>query len=1080
MKKRFNSTTYILAGMMSLCMALPFMHLQAQQSFAGQPSASSAASASGTASTNAPAPLADIFKGLKYRNIGPNRGGRSTGIMGSPGRKNEYYFGATGGGLWKTIDGGLTWASVTDGQLNSSSVSAVGIAESNPDIVYIGTGESEFRGNIMQGDGVYKTTDAGKTWTNVGLKNTQAIARVRVDPTNPDIVYVAALGHPYDHNIDRGVFKTTDGGKTWKKVLYKSDKAGAEDLIIDRTNPKVLYASTWQVYRTPWKMWGGGEDCGLFKSTDGGDTWTDLTKKPGMPKGPLGKIGVTVSPADPKRVWAVIEADSGGVYRSDDAGMTWKYVNRDRKLRQRAFYYSRLFADPKDKNTVYGLNVGFHKSTDGGVKFDKTIKVPHGDNHDLWIDPTDSLRMATSNDGGGSVSVNGGKTWTDESFPTAQLYHVLVTKDYPYHVAGAQQDNSTIAVPSEGWDFMQARQNTVKKDQWSYAVGGGESGYIAQDPKNLDIFYAGSYSAVLTRINRKTGEMKDVEPYPRYFMGEAPKDIPERWQWTYPIVFSPVDPSRLYVCSQHVWVTTDEGHSWKKISPDLTLADTATMGASGGILTNDMTGVEVYATVFALAPSYHDVNTIWAGSDDGLVHITRNGGTSWQNITPPDMQKHTRVSIIDESRHTAGTAYMAAKRYQMGDRAPYIWKTKDYGKTWQKIVNGLPPDEFVHAVREDPVRAGLLFAGTEHGVWMSLDDGANWIPLQLNLPNTQVADLVVTEKDLVVGTHGRSIYILDDINPLREYTADITKGNVFFFKPNNGVRRAENAIFQYYLKKAADSVKIEILDSTGALVNTYKGYKSKADSAKAATATSGQGNAKTDSVAGAIPATRGAKPKADSATASTPEDEGEDFIPKTKPPGTAEGINQFEWDLHYPGATDFKGMILWGAHITQGPWALPGKYQARLTAGGETITHPFEVKLDPRTPNVNMADLREQFKLAMELRDKTSKANETVVQIRNIKETLNKKKDKTPTEKKLIEQLSIIEETLYQVKNESNQDPLNFGIRLNNRIASLWKIVESGDGKPTEASYQVTKELTEELDKQVNQVKKIANPKKAF
>lgn len=1021
---------------------------------------------------------ADFFKGLKYRNIGPFRGGRSTGIAGTSKRKNEYYFGATGGGLWKTTDGGFSWVPVTDSQMTCSSVGAVGISESNPDIVYIGTGESEFRGNIMQGDGVYKSIDAGKTWKNVGLKTTQTIARIRVHPTNPDIAYAAALGHPYDQNPDRGVFRTKDGGKTWQKVLYKSDKAGAEDLIIDPTNPDILYASIWEVYRTPWKMWGGGDDCGLYKSINGGDTWEELTKKPGMPKGPLGKIGVTVSPVKPDRVWAIIEADSGGVYRSDNAGKTWKYINRDRKLRQRAFYYSRLYADTKDSNTIYGLNVGFNKSTDGGVTFPKPIRVPHGDNHDLWIDPNDPNRMATSNDGGGSISVNGGKTWTDEDFPTAQLYHVIVTSDVPYHVAGAQQDNSTIAVPSEGWAHINARSNSIKKGTWSYAVGGGESGYIAQDPKNPDVFFAGSYSAVLTRINRKTGESKEVTPYPRYFMGEAPKDIPERWQWTYPIVFSPKDPKRLYVCSQHVWVTTDDGHSWKKISPDLTLADTATLGISGGILTNDMTGVEIYGTVFALAPSFHDVNTIWAGSDDGLLHITRNGGTKWTNITPPDMPKHTRVSIIDESRHKPGTAYVAAKRYQMGDRAPYIWKTDNYGKSWTKIVNGLPENEIVHAVREDIKKPGLLYAGTENGVFVSFNDGVAWQPLQLNLPNTQVADLVVTDRDLVVGTHGRSIYILDDITPLREYKPELLNATVTFFKPENAIRRLQTATFQYYLSQPADSVKIEILDSNNVVINTFKSLNPKADSAKS------------DSLKRkAIPDSTGALAKTniipitDSASkiaAVNVEDDDEFSIPKPKFPGNLAGVNQYEWDLHYPGATDFPGMILWGARITQGPWALPGKYTVRLTAAGKTITHPFEIRPNPNTPDITMADMKEQFKLAMELRDKTSKANETVVQIRNIKATLNNKKVKTPAEKRLIDQLSEIEQSLYQVKNESNQDPLNFGIRLNNRLASLWKIVESGDGKPTEGSYQVTKELTAELEKQVQDVKKIATLRKAF
>lgn len=1045
MKNKFS----VKFGLLSLGILLSLQALKAQS---GNLSSYSTVSVG-----NMAAKEEDFLKGMKYRNIGPYRGGRSTAVAGSTKRKNEYYFGATGGGLWKTVDGGQNWTPVTDGMMNSSSVGAIGISASNPDIVYIGTGESEFRGNIMQGDGVYKSIDAGKTWQHVGLKSTQTISRIRVHPTNPDIVYAAALGHAYNKNEDRGVYRSKDGGKTWTKILYKSNKAGAEDLIIDPNNPNTLYAAIWEVYRTPWMMWGGGEDCGLYKSIDGGDTWEEMTKKPGMPKGILGKIGVTVSPVKPDRVWAVIEADSGGVYRSDDAGKTWKYINRDRKLRQRAFYYSRIYADTKDSNTIYGLNVGFLKSTDGGVNFNKTIRVPHGDNHDLWIDPEDPTRMVTANDGGGCVSVNAGKTWTDEDFPTAQLYHIMVTSDYPYHVAGAQQDNSTIAVPSKGWQHMSARNNTTKKSVWSYAVGGGESGYIAQDPKNPDIFYAGSYSAVLTRMNRKTGESKEVTPYPRYFMGEAPKDIPERWQWTFPIVFSQKDPKRLYTCSQHVWMTTDEGNSWTKISPDLTLADTATLGLSGGVITNDMTGVEVYGTVFALAPSFHDVNTIWAGSDDGLVHITRDAGANWAKITPPDMPKHTRVSIIDESKHQPGVAYIAAKRYQMGDRAPYIWKTSDYGKSWKKIVTGLPADEFVHSVREDIRKPGLLFAGTEHGVYVSFDDGGKWQPLQLNLPNTQVSDLIVTEKDLVVGTHGRSIYILDDISPLREYKPEILNKSLVFFKPEPAVRRLQNANFQYYLSKPVDSVKIEILDSNNVVINTFKSVPPKKDS-----------TAKKDST--------DKKP----AVAEGGDDEEEFWIPKPKFPGTVAGINQYDWDLHYPGATDFKGMVLWGARITQGPWAIPGKYSVRLTAAGESVTHPFEIKPNPNTPHISKADMIEQFALAMELRDKVSKANETVIQIRKLKETMMAKKTQTAAEKRLISQLSQIEETIYQVKNESNQDPLNFGIRLNNRLASLWKIVESGDGKPTKGSYQVAKELTADLEKQVLEMKKISSPRKAF
>lgn len=962
----------------------------------------------------------ELLNSMEWRNIGPNRGGRSLGIAGSTKRKNEYYFGAVGGGLWKTVDGGITWKPVTDGQLNSSSVGAVAVSETNPDIVYIGTGETQFRGNIMQGDGVYKSTDAGKTWQHIGLKNTQAIARVRIHPTNPDVVYVAALGHPYGPNEERGIFKTVDGGKTWRKVLYKGNKAGGVDLVIDPQNPETVYASIWQVYRTPYKMWGGGGASGFFKSTDGGETWEELTRKPGLPQGTVGKIGVAVSPVDAKRVWAVVEADDGGVYRSDDAGATWKLVNNERKLRQRAFYYSRLVADPKDRDGVYGLNVGFYKSTDGGVTFDKTIKPPHGDNHDLWIASDDPNRLAESNDGGGTISVNGGDTWTDEDFPTAQLYHITVTRDFPYHVAGAQQDNTTIAVPSEDWTHMTTRTNSIKPGiGYAYSVGGGESGYIAQDPKNPDIFYAGSQGALLTRIDRTTGQTRDVQVYPRFFSGEEAKVLPERWQWTFPIVFSPKDPNRLYTCSQHVWFTENEGQSWTKISPDLTYADTATLGVSGGVITRDMNGPEIYATVFALAPSNHDVNTIWAGSDDGLVHITRDHGKNWENITPPDMPKDTRVSIIDESPHHAGTAYIAAKRYQMDDRAPYIWKTKDYGKTWTKIVNGIRSDDYVHSVREDIKVPGLLYAGTEHGIWVSYDDGVNWHSLRLNMPDTQVADLIVTEKDLVAGTHGRSIYVLDDIAPIRQL-ASLSTDKTYLFEPYAATRRVEDALIQYYLPSAPADLTIEIHDDKGELVVSYAGEKEE---------------------------------KADN-------DEYAAYFRTQKMPSMKPGLNEFKWNLRYPGATAFEGMIIWSGRPQLGPFAPPGRYQVTLKTGGQRFTKTLDVKLDPRLKGVTEADVKEQFALAMDLRNKTSQANEAVIKIRKIKKAMT---DAKRNNKELMGKLSEIEENLYQVKNQSSQDPLNFPIKLNNRLASLWRSVETGDAKPTAGAYRVTEELTKEL-----------------
>ncbi len=966
---------------------------------------------------------AGYFDKLKWRNIGPQRGGRSLGAAGSPGRINEYYFGATGGGLWKTTDGGQEWEPVTDGKISSSSIGAVAVAETNPDIVYIGGGETQLRGSITQGDGVYKTTDGGKTWRHLGLKETQAISRIRIHPTNPDIVYVAALGHPYGDNEERGVFKSIDGGNTWKKVLYVSPKAGAADLIIDRTNPKILYASTWQVYRKTWKMWGGGPDCKLWKSENGGETWTELTKNPGMPDGPLGKIGITVSPADNRRLWAIIEANDGGVYRSDDAGATWKKTNDERKLRQRAFYYSRIYADPFDRETVYCLNVDFWKSTDGGVKFDQEIKVPHGDNHDLWIDPNNPLRMISANDGGGCVSVNGGKSWTEEDYCTTQFYHVTTTNHVPYHVAGAQQDNSTIAVPSDDWSHMN------ELGEWGYDVGGGESGYIASHPNHPEIYYAGSQGALLTRKDVTTGQTRDIQVYPRFFSGEPASSLPERWQWTYPIVFSPKDASMLFTCSQHVWRTTNDGQSWEKISPDLTYADPETLGPTGGEITKDMNGPEIYATVFALAPSNHDVNTIWAGSDDGRIHITRDGGKKWTDITPKELPKHSVVAIIDESKHSPGTAYVAAFRYQVDDRQPYVFRTRDFGKTWTKIVTGIKDGHFARAVREDHVRAGLLFLGTEHGAYVSFNAGDNWQPLQLNLPDTPIRDLVIKDNDVVLGTHGRGFWILDDIQPLRQLTPELMKQNVILFQPGDAIRGVYDATFQYYLKSKVDSVVIEVLDAEGKQIRKFVGKKAEE------------------------------KPEA-----------GDWFGRGESKPTNAVGLNTFNWNLRYAGATVFEGMIMWGARPQNGPKAPVGKYQVRLTAGAYTQTYAFQVKMNPNVKGVTEADLKETFDLAMKIRDRESAANQAVIDIRKtrkkIEEALKQTTDAAivTSGKELIARITVIEEDLYQTKNRSGQDPLNFPIKLGNRISAVRRSLETGEGKPTAGVYKVFDELSKELD----------------
>ncbi len=990
-----------------------------------------------TAQTQQPSFPVDpsFYANYEWRNLGPNRGGRSLGASGSPGRPNEYYFGATGGGLWKTTDGGTNWSPMTDGQITSSSIGAVAVAETNPDIVYIGGGETQLRGSITQGDGVYKTTDGGKTWRHLGLKETQAISRIRVHPTNPNIVYVAALGHPYGDNEERGVFRSTDGGNTWKKVLYVSDKAGAADLIIDRTNPDVLYASTWQVYRKAYKMWGGGPDCKLWKSLDGGDTWIELTRNPGMPEGPIGKIGVTVSPVDPNRVWAIVEANEGGIFRSDDGGWTWERINDERKLRQRAFYYSRIYADPQDKETVYCLNVRFWKSTDGGKTFDVQIRPPHGDNHDLWIDPNDPNRMINANDGGGTVSINGGKTWTELDFPTTQFYHVMTTSDVPYHVAGAQQDNSTLAMPSDGWSQRQARG---PNHGWYYAVGGGESGWITQSPSDPDVFYAGSQGALLTRYNRNTGQIRDIQVYPRFFSGEPSSALPERWQWTFPIMFSPLDPSIMYTCSQHVWKTTNDGQTWEKISPDLTYADPETLGVTGGIITKDMNGPEIYATVFALAPSSHDVNTIWAGSDDGKMHITRNGGKKWTDITPKELPKFSRISIIEESKYNPGTLYLAANRYQMDDRQPYVFKTTDYGKTWTKIITGIADGHFARAIREDLAQPGLLYLATEHGVYVSFNDGAMWQSLQLNLPDTPIRDLVLRDDDVVLGSHGRGFWILDDIRPFREAVA-LNKTEVSLFEPADAIRGVYDAIVQYYLPTESDSVTMEVLDANGSVINTFSGTET---------------TYKPDPN---LPWWR----------------RGGSSLPTT-----AKGLNTFTWDLRYAGATSFEGMIIWSARPTRGPRAPIGEYQVRLTVDGESQTQSFGIVMNPNLEGVTAADLKEQFDLAIKIRNRTSEANETVIQIQNIYQAIDTQDlagSLGAEAEEMMLKLSHIEQDLYQVQNQSPQDPLNFPIKLNNRLASLRRSIENGQAKPTDAAYQVFEELSKELDGHLGKYNTILN-----
>jgi photosystem II stability/assembly factor-like uncharacterized protein len=995
---------------------------------------------------------ATILNAFHWRSIGPQRGGRSIAISGVRGRPKEGYFGATGGGLWKTTDGGENWTAVTDGQVHSSSVGAVAVSETVPDIVFIGMGESCIRGDVMEGDGLYKSIDAGKTWAHVAFPDARVISKIRIHPSNPDVVFVAAFGRLSLPSDERGVYKSTDGGKTWRRTLFRDNKTGAVDLSIDRHNPNVMFAALWEAYRLEYTMSSGGPGSGLYKSIDGGETWTEITRNPGLPKGVDGKIGVSISGADSNRVYAIVENENGGLFVSDDAGATWKSVNEGRNLRQRAFYYTHVTADPKNRDIVYVQNVGTFKSTDGG----KTMtSFAGGDSHDLWIDPDDTNHIMHASDSGGAVTYTGGGQWSARDFPTGQFYHVATTKHVPYHVCGAQQDSSTICVPSDtGLGGRGGRGGGGGRGgaaPATYGAGGAEPGYIAPDPKDPDVFFAGGNNgSFMTRINRRTGENREVGVYPRMFSGEPSSALVERVQWTYPIVFSPVNPNVLYSGTQHLWKTTNGGQTWAKISGDLTRHDPKTMGDSGGPITHDMNSPEVYATVFAIGPGKTDVNVIWAGSDDGLVQVTRDGGKTWTNVTPKEMPEFGRVSIIDASAFDAGTAYVAVKRPLLGDMAPYVFRTHDFGKTWTKIVSGIGPAEYVHAVREDPTRKGLLYAGTQDGFYISYDDGDTWRSLSLNLPDTQVSDIAVEANDIAISTHGRGFYILDHVEPLRQYTPEVRSASAYLFKPEAAIRSAGGATITYLLREPAKSLRIEVLDAAGHVIRSF---------------------------AGAIGGGRGAGPSATGGGAAGGGRAGAGAAGAGAP--MTAGLNSVSWDLRYPNATSFPGMILWGGSVT-GPAAVPGAYQVRMVVDGKTLTQPLSVRKHPLLVGVTDADLKEQFDLAIQVRDKVSEANNAVIQIRNVKSQVVDRLSKAASDAglkaagdTLTKSLGAVEEEIYQVRNQSGQDPLNFPIKLNNRLAALLSMVNHGDGKPIGNALPVFKDLSAELKAQTDKLQQV-------
>ncbi len=1014
------------------------------------------------------------FKGLQWRSIGPYRGGRSVAVAGVPSQPMVYYFGATGGGVWKTTDGGVNWLPVSDGQpFGTGTVGAIAVSEADPNIVYVGMGESPVRGNVSHGDGVYKSTDAGKTWKHVGLEDTRQISKIRIDPRNPDLVYVAALGHIFGPNDQRGVFRSKDGGKSWERILFRNEKAGAIDLVLDPTNASVLYAAFWEVIRRPWTFESGGAGSGIFQSTDKGDTWTEITRNEGLPKGVIGKIGLAVSPASPDRIWALVEAEDGGVFRSDDGGKKWSKVNDERKLRQRAWYYSNIYADPLNAEKVYVLNTGFYRSNDGGKSFNP-IGVPHGDNHDLWIAPNDPQRMIESNDGGANVSLNGGKTWTEQDQATAQFYRVAVDNDFPYHIYGAQQDNSTVRIASRTNDAG------IGRSDW-YDVGGGESGWIAPYPKDSEIVFAGSYGGLITRYDNHTKQLRDVSPWPDNPMGYGAGDLKYRFQWNFPILFSPHDPDTLYTGGNVLFKSTNQGQSWEVISPDLTRNDKSKQGPAGGPITKDNTSVEYYDTIFTVIESPVKRGVIWTGSDDGLVYLTRDGGKTWNNVTPKGMPDWIQINSIDASSFEEGTAYVAATMYKSDDFKPYLYRTSDFGKTWIKITKGIPETTFTRVIREDPAKRGLLYAGTETGMYISFDDGANWQSLQLNLPVVPISDLVIQkrERNLVAATQGRAFWILDDLAVLHQLADAIKAKDTYLFKPATtyrtqgggfrlpatatvGANPANGTVIYYYLKdKPTSQISLELVDSSG---KSIKKFTSRAPEKQ-------------------INANPGGTAPAEQQQASTGEEDEEG--PRrgggaTRIPAE-QGMNRFVWDLRYPDATGFPGMILWGGGL-RGPLVTPGTYQMKLTVDGKTQTQSFEVLKDPRI-STTADEFSKQLALLLKIRDKLSETNRAILEIRDVRgqiDALTKRVREqqnmmpvTDAGKALNGKLRTIEETLYQTKNRSSQDPLNFPIRLNNKLAALGSVVDSADAEPTSQSYVIYEDLVTRIDVELQNLRQI-------
>jgi photosystem II stability/assembly factor-like uncharacterized protein len=1023
-----------------------------------------------------------LFNALAWRCIGPPRGGRVVAVAGDPVNPAVFYFGACAGGVWKTDDGGTYWTNVSDGYVKTASVGAIAVADSDPNVIYAGMGEACIRLDVSYGDGVYKSTDGGKTWTHLGLEDTRHIARVRIHPHNPDIVYVAALGHAFGANQQRGIFRSTNGGKTWEHILFKSEDAGAADLSMDPHNPRILYAAIWQTRRNFWNLSSGGPDSGLYKSTDGGDTWTEITNNPGLPKGLKGRMGVAVSPAKTGRVWATIEAEDCGLYRSDNGGDTWELVSDDRDLQGRPWYYQHVFADPQDADTVWILNYQCWKSIDGGKTFAQ-VTTPHGDNHDLWIDPRNSQRMIEGNDGGACVSFNGGSSWsTIYNQLTAQFYHVTTDNQFPYRVYGTQQDNTAISVPSR------TGQGTIP---WTdcYVVGTSESGYIAVHPNNPNIVVSGAVGSSpggggnLLYYDHSTGQIRIITVWPEVTTGYGAQAMKYRFAWTYPILFSPHDPNVLYVTGNIVFRSTDLGSSWEPISPDLTRHDPSTLEASGGPITKDTSGAETYATIFAFVESPHEQGVYWAGSDDGLVHISRDGGKTWNNVTPQSVPEHTLISMIEVSPHDPASAYIAATRYKLDDTRPMLYKTTDYGKTWVDISAGIPAHDYTRVIREDPERRGLLYVGTELGIYVSFDDGATWQSMQANLPCVPVYDLLIKDDDLIAATHGRSFWILDDLSQVRQLADGVTGRPFHLLKPRDTYRPAtsfrnpkttsgknyqrgvsgyvaytetkgtygetllnfldaganppEGVIVMYSLReKPASDITLSFLDAQGQLI---KAYSSKA---------------------------------ANNATANK--------TPELRAPAEA-GMNRFIWPMRYPEARLVPGEKLLADKVV-GPLAPPGTYQVRLTVNGTEQTQTFHLVKDPRVA-ASQTDFEAQFALLLQIRDKLSATHDAVNSLRRVRQQVDEWTQRatghagaeaiSQAAQTVKDKLAAVEDMLIQVNYKGARDRLNLPVKLNAKLAELPSVVAAADFAPPQQAYEVFNHLTEHIDQQLQDLRTI-------